>query len=54
MENRALLSDIDLVASEHGVDVLPQAGLLGKLNEQTYRFAGNSVLRVVEVQAEGL
>ncbi len=35
MQNGALFGDVDLVAREHGVDVLAQAGLLRKLKEQT-------------------
>ena len=54
MQNRALLGDVDLVAREHGVDVLAQAGLLRKLEEQPDCFAGDSVLRVVEVETQGL
>ena len=54
MENGALLGDVDLVAREHGVDVMPQAGLFGKLNQKTYRLGRDSVLRVVEVQTQSL
>ena len=54
MQNGALLGDVDLVAREHGVDVLAQTGLLRKLDEQAHGLAGDSVLRVVEVQTHGL
>ena len=54
MQNRAILRDVDLLAREHGVDVLPQAGLLRKLDEKPNRFVGDSVLRVVEVETRRL
>jgi hypothetical protein len=52
MQNGALFGDVDLVAREHGVDVLAQAGLLRKLKDQPNRFAGNGVLRVIEVETQ--
>ena len=54
MQNGALLGNVDLVTSEHGVDVLAKAGLLRQLKQQSRRFAGDSVLRVVEVETHGL
>src|SRR5579872_4799437 len=54
MENRPLFGDVDLVASEHGVDVLAQAGLLRELKEQSCRFAGDSIFRVVEIETHYL
>ena len=54
MQNGALLGDVDLVAREHGVDVLAQTGLLRKLKEQADGLAGDSVLRVIEVETQGL
>ena len=54
MQNGALFGDVDLVAREHGVDVLAQAGLLRKLKQQPHRLAGDAVLRVIEVETQGL
>ena len=54
MQNGALLGDVDLIAREHSVDVLAQAGLLRKLQEQPHGLAGDAVLRVVEVETQGL
>ena len=54
MQNGALLGDVDFFAREHGVDVLAQAGLLRELKEQADRLAGDPVLRVVEVETQGL
>jgi hypothetical protein len=54
MQNGALFGDVDLVAREHGVDVVAQAGLLCKVNKHAEGLAGNSVLRKVEVQTQGL
>ena len=38
MKNGPLLSDVDLLTREHGVDVMPQSGLFGKFNEKAYRL----------------
>src|SRR5512142_1011418 len=54
MQNRPLFGDVDLVAREHGVDVLAQAGLLRELQEQSSRLAGDSILRVVEIETHDL
>ena len=54
MQNRALFGDVDLVAREHGVDVLAQAGLLRQLKQQPHRLAGDAVLRVIEVETQRL
>ena len=54
MQNRPLFGDVDLVAREHGVDVLAQAGLLRELKEQSGRLAGDSILRVVEIETHDL
>src|SRR5262249_11414852 len=49
VQDRALLRDVDLVAAEHGVDVLAEAGLLGELQQKAERLVGDAVLGIVEV-----
>ncbi len=51
VEHGPLFGDVDLVAAEHGVDALPQAGFLGELQEKLARFVGDAVLGVVEKEA---
>src|SRR4030095_9358 len=53
VEHRALLRCVDLLAAEHGVDVLTQARLLGKLEQQGQGFVGDAVLGIVEVDSRG-
>jgi len=48
------LSDVDLLALEHGVDALSQAALLGQLQQEPHGFVGDAVLGVVEVHADRL
>ena len=54
MQDGAPLGDVDLLAPKHGVDVLAQPGLLRKLKSRRIVSLGDSVLRVVEVQTDGL
>src|SRR5262249_5408613 len=54
MEDGPLLGDVDLLAPEHGVDAVPEAGVLGQLYQEPQRLVGDAVLRVVEVQAHRL
>ena len=54
MQHRPLLGDIDLVSSEHGVDVLAQSRLFRQLKQQLQGFVGDPVLRVVQEQPYGL
>src|SRR5262249_48826923 len=49
-----LLGDVDLLAAEHGVDAVAQAGGLGELDQQPHGLVGDAVLRVVEVQPHRL
>ena len=51
VQHGALLGDVDLVPAKHGVDALPQAGLLGKLEQKLAGFLGDAVLGVVEEKA---
>ena len=45
---------VDLLAPEHGVDAGAQARLLRETGQQIQRFAGDTVLRVVQEDANGL
>ena len=47
------LGGVDLLAAEHRVDPLRQAGSLGQLQQEAQRFVGDAVLGVVEVEADG-
>ena len=54
VKHRALLRGVDLVAAEHGVDVIPQAQFLGKLKQQSQGLVGDPVLGIVEIESGGL
>ena len=54
VQDGPILGDVDLVAPEHGLGALPQARLLGKLEEEPERFVGDPVLGIVEEQPCGL
>ena len=53
MKHSAVLRDIDLVASKHGVDSLPQPRFVGKLQQQSERFIRDPVLGIVEIKSHG-
>jgi hypothetical protein len=54
VEHGALLRDVDPLAPEHRVDPRSQGGLLRQPDQQAERLFGDAVLRVVEVEADGL
>jgi hypothetical protein len=54
VQDGTLLGDVDLLAMEQAVDVRPQIGLLGELQEELERLVGDAVLRVVQEDADGL
>ena len=54
MQHRPILRDVDLLAAKHGVDVLPQARLLGQRDQQPQRLVGNAVLRIIEEDSRAL
>ena len=54
VEHGSVLRDVDLLATEHGVDAGAQAGLLGEADEQRQRLISDPVLRIVEIDAGGL
>jgi len=51
---RPVFRHVDPVASEHGVDALAQAGLLGQATEQRDRLVRDAILRVIEIDADRL
>ena len=54
MQDGPVLRDVDLLASEHGVDAAAQIRFLGQLDEKPKRFVGDKVLRIVEVEPDRL
>ena len=48
VQNGAVLRDIDLVATEHGIDPFAQTALSGQTEEQFERFVRDAILRVIE------
>src|SRR6266542_4594135 len=54
VQHRAVLGDVDLLAGEHRVSALRDAALLCELDQQSDCLIGDSVLRVIEVDALGL
>ncbi len=53
MEHGALLSDIDLFAAEHGIDVFAELRFFGEGEEKAESLAGDAVLGVIEEEARG-
>ena len=49
-----MLGDVDLVAAEHGVDAVAQAGTAGERDEQADGLVGDAVLGVVQIDAVDL
>ena len=54
MQDGPLLRNVDFVSAKHGIDAVPQAGFLGQLQQERKRLIGDAVLRIVEVDADGL
>jgi hypothetical protein len=54
VQNGAFLGDVDLLTMKHGVDPLPQAGLIREIKQQTDRLIGDAVFGVVEVETYSL
>src|SRR5579883_1550369 len=54
VEHGALLGRVDLVAAEHGLDPLAQAGRRGERAQQPQGLVHDPVLGVVEAEARGL
>jgi hypothetical protein len=54
VQDRAVFRNVDLVTSEHGVDVRAQVDFLCQLQEEPERFVSDAVLRVIQAEAHGL
>jgi hypothetical protein len=54
MQDGSLLGDIDLFAPKHGVNTGVQAGFLGELQEKLERCVRDAILRVIQIDAQGL
>src|SRR5580704_18791565 len=52
MENRPVLRDIDLVAPKHRIDLGPQTGFVGQLQQQRDGLAGDAIFRVIQIKAD--
>ena len=52
MQHRAILGDVDLVATEHRIDALAQPRLLRQFEQQLDGLRGDAMLRVVEVETD--
>ena len=53
VQYRAFFRDVDLLAAEHRIDALAQAGFFGKLKQELQGFVGDAVLGIVEKHADG-
>ncbi len=51
VQDGPLFGNVDLLAGEHRIDPRAEPGLLGQFQQQSQRFVGNAVLRVVEVES---
>ena len=54
MQHGPILRDVDLLAAEHGVDVVPQPALLGQGHQKLDGLVGDAILGVIQEQAGGL
>ena len=54
VQDGAVLGDVDLLAPEHGVDAVAEAGPLRERDEEAEGLVGDAVLGVVEVDAVDL
>jgi hypothetical protein len=52
VEHGAVLRAVDLLTLKHGVDPLPQAGVLREQGKKLYRVVGDAVFRIVEIDAD--
>src|SRR5262249_59121916 len=54
VENGAVFRHVDLVTPEHRVDAFPEAAFLGQPTRQRDGLVGDAILRIVEVDPDGL
>ena len=51
MQDGAIFGEVDLVATEHGVNMLTKARLRGELPKELEGFVGDAVLGVIQIDA---
>src|ERR1700736_3041712 len=54
VQDSTIFRDIDLLASKHGVDSLPETALFSQLEQEFERFVGDAILGVIEKEADCL
>jgi hypothetical protein len=54
MEDGTIFGDVDVLAPKHLISSLAQTGLVRELDKESQRVIGDSLFRVVEVDAFGL
>ena len=54
VQHRTVLGHVDPLSGEHGIPVPLEPGLLGQLDQEAHGLVGDAVLRVVEVEPDGL
>jgi hypothetical protein len=52
VQHRAILSNVDLLATEHRLDVRPQLAFIGELTQQAQCLIDDTILGVIEVDAD--
>ena len=53
MQDGPVFRNIDLVTSKHGIDLAAQTAFFRQLKEEFERFVGDTIFRVIEVEAHG-
>jgi hypothetical protein len=52
MQCGSVFRDVDVVASKHGIDSVSQIGLVRQLQQKLESLVGNTILRVIEINAD--
>ena len=52
MQDSPLLSDIDLLSTEHGIDMIAQTRLLSQLHKETKGLISYEVLRIIKIDSD--
>jgi hypothetical protein len=53
VQNGTVLGDVDLVATEHGVNFPAQTGSIGEIDEASDCLAGDEVFRIIQEKPGG-
>jgi len=54
MQDRSLFRNVDLLAPKHRIDSRLQTGFFGKLNQKLESFIRDSILRIIQIDAQSL